>query len=108
MKNKFLARSSVCFLLLSSCNEQKLTANVFVYDESDTFIHARSNSLMEGLSDAGYAYQVSYASNSQIKQNEAIVSAIDEGRIFLLFSSIVSLLISIGYEEERKTTRSSM
>ncbi len=85
MKNKFLARSSVCFLLLSSCNETKLTANVFVYDESDTFIHARSNSLREGLSEAGYAYQVSYASNSQIKQNEAIVSAIDEGNPARMF-----------------------
>ncbi len=79
MKNRFLARVSACFILLPSCAKKKLVANVFVYDESDTFIRSRSDSLLSGLEEAGYSYKVSYASNSQIKQNEAIVSAIDDG-----------------------------
>ncbi len=84
MKNKIGLLILSC-LLLSSCGQEKISAGVFIYDEADTFIHSLDVSLQEELKNAGYSYSVSYASNSQIKQNEDIVERVDNGSPDRLF-----------------------
>mgnify|MGYP002516991749 CR=1 FL=1 len=93
MKNKIGLLLLHC-LLLSSCGKEKLSAGVFIYDEADTFIHSLDVALQEERKNIGYDYSLSYASNSQIKQNEDIVERMDYGNPDRLFINRVDRMSS--------------
>lgn len=92
MKNKYLSWFMMPSLLLASCASSKKDCSIFIYNEEDTFISSLCNSMKKMLDEKGYTYDVDFASNSQIQQNEALIDVIDNEKAKLLFVNPVDRL----------------
>ena len=94
MKNKRLSFIMSFAVLLASCSSSSKDALIFVYDESDTFISSFDTALQIELTKRGCSFQTYYAGNSQIKQNESLVEAVDKMNPKMMFINPVDRLSS--------------
>lgn len=94
MKNKQLSFLMSFALLLTSCSSSSNDALIFVYDENDTFISSFDTALQIELTKRDYSFQTYYAGNSQIKQNESLVEAVDKMDPKMMFINPVDRLSS--------------
>lgn len=94
MKNKQLSFLMSIALLLTSCSSSSNDALIFVYDENDTFISSFDTALQIELTKRDYSFQTYYAGNSQIKQNESLVEAVDKMDPKMMFINPVDRLSS--------------
>lgn len=94
MKNKQLSFLMSFTLLLTSCSSSSNDALIFVYDENDTFISSFDTALQIELTKRDYSFQTYYAGNSQIKQNESLVEAVDKMDPKMMFINPVDRLSS--------------
>ena len=94
MKNKQLSFLMSFALLLTSCSSASNDALIFIYDENDTFISSFDTALQIELTKRDYSFQTYYAGNSQIKQNESLVEAVDKMNPKMMFINPVDRLSS--------------
>ena len=94
MKNKRLSFIMSFALLLVSCSSSSNDALIFIYDENDTFISSFDTALRIELTKRDYSFQTYYAGNSQIKQNESLVEAVDKMNPKMMFINPVDRLSS--------------
>lgn len=108
-KNKFpfLLMTMLSSLVLSSCQNNKLDVSIFIYN-NDTFVSSLIASLETRLDEAELTYSTHNAELSQIKQNEAIVSAIDQDASSLLLINLVDRLSASAIIEKAATKNKSI
>lgn len=87
---------------ISSCSSSRLDVSIFIYN-NDTFVSSLLASLETSLTAANFLYSTHNARLSQIEQNDAIVSAIDNDASSLLLVNLVDRLSASAIIEKAAT-----
>jgi methyl-galactoside transport system substrate-binding protein len=105
MKNKWLAFSLLPLLALSSCGSLSSTFDLFLYDESDTFIKSLKENILAQFAGDSYSSNLYYAARSQSTQNEQILSSISRGDPLLIVNLVDRLAASAIIEKAATSNR---
>ncbi|MFA6624333.1 MAG: galactose ABC transporter substrate-binding protein [Bacilli bacterium] len=97
-KNKLLIICSSLSVLLSGCKQVQKKIGIFLYNSNDTFITELNSYLTEKLK-ISYDYKVFDAQESQVSQNEQLLSVLREDYSCLLINTVDRLASSAIIEK---------